>query len=394
MRKFRTMVRLLFCNSQFRTVQKFILIFVVVILFFMYIQERHSKEALIDLALGSKNVEDLVKPYNDTLILNGLKFLGTTAGKEQRKNAFVVIVVTSLPGSEQRRSIIRETWGNKAFEQYGATVVFFVGRPQSLETLAKLHEEVRRYQDLIVDDFTESYYALAIKTLRVMKYFQLHHPKSKFLVKTDDDVFVNVQNLVHYSYSVNKEMESRLRNQTSTSYFIGGVIHSGREPHTWNPFSKWYAPSEVWNNVYDKVVDVVESSKTSETSELQLVHQSKLETKTVTVNTKSIDKTQYPPYAEGNFYILSDETVTAILKVSVNVPLYHLEDVYVTGVLATWVLGIEKENIPFISSSSNIFPRFSYAWFKLFTSPKDIIAFHCDNYVELMPSMYLESRIV
>ncbi|CAL8103508.1 unnamed protein product [Orchesella dallaii] len=303
----------------------------------------------------------------------------------QQKNAFVVIVVTSLPGNDQRRSIIRETWAKQAYEKYGATVVFFVGRPQSLEILAKLHEEVRHYQDLIVDDFIESYYALSIKTLRLMKYFKLHHPKSKFLVKTDDDVFVNVQNLVQYCYSTNKELESRLRNQTSPSYFIGGVIHSDRGPHTWNPFSKWYAPSQVWNAVYDKVLDVIEP-KTSETVKLQLV-QSTNDAKTA----RSIDKNQYPPYAEGNFYVLSDDAVADILTVSVKVPLYHLEDIYVTGVLATWVLGIDKENVPSISSSSNIFPRLSYVWFKLFTSPKDIIAFHCDNYVNLISTIYKES---
>lgn len=211
-----------------------------------------------------------------------------------------------------------------------------------------------------------------------MKYFKFHHPKSKFLVKTDDDVFVSVPNLVQYCYSINKRFDEEnvkvndggTIDRVRPDYFIGGMIHYDRGPHTWNPFSKWYAPPDVWRSVYDRAVE--ENKKRGRST--------------------TMCEDSYPAYAEGNFYVMSSDAVYDILNVSQTVPLYHLEDVYVTGVLATWILKIEKSNIPYISSSSNFFPKLSYFFYKLFTADaKDVIAFHCDNYVELISVIYKES---
>lgn len=260
--------------------------------------------------------------------------------------------------------------------------------------------EAESYEDLIVDDFQESYYALSVKSLRLIKYFKFYHPKSRFLIKTDDDVFVNVRNLVHYCFKRNQDFESKLHqhhedfgdeNENPDSvnvrpfHFLGGVIHYDRAPHTWNPFSKWYAPAIVWNSVYSAVV-TLRSFSTG-----HIVDTIDSESYLKEVEKLNIRQSRYPPYAEGNFYVLSDDTALEILETSRKVPLYHLEDVFVTGVLATWMLGIDKENMPFISSASNIFPTWSYWWYSKFYLPEEIIAFHCDNSVGLIATISIES---
>lgn len=189
-------------------------------------------------------------------------------------------------------------------------------------------------------------------------------------MKTDDDVFVNLRNLALYCFQQNQDFQSKMdrdeekmmtgKEKPGSSkpfHFISGVIHSDRGAHTWNPFSKWYAPQNLWNSVYSEVVKL---------------------------KGLNIRASRYPPYAEGNFYVLSDDAALDILEASRQLPLYHLEDVFVTGVVATWILGIEKKNMASVSSASNIFPVWSYWWFTKFTGPEDIIAFHCDKNVGLI----------
>lgn len=48
------------------------LAFSLLVLAYLYYSELTTKMKLIDLALGSRSVEDMVKPNNNTLILNGL----------------------------------------------------------------------------------------------------------------------------------------------------------------------------------------------------------------------------------------------------------------------------------------------------------------------------------
>lgn len=252
-----------------------------------------------------------------------------------------------------------------------------------------MKEEAHKFHDLIVDDFEESYYALAIKTLRILKYRKFHHPKTKFLVKTDDDVFVNVLNLVRYCYAKNAELDKQREQQIQEdkgkfypSYFIGGVIHVGRRPHTWNPFSKWYVPFATWHQVF------YEAMKLNADSDRSKEDFKKQDTNPLT---SIMLESYYPSYAEGNFYILTDETANALLSASKKVPLFHLEDVYVTGVLGSWILKSEQETMPYISSASNIFPTLSYNLYKMSVPPQEIIAFHCDNHVELISQIYQES---
>ena len=45
----------------------------------------------------------------------------------------------------------------------------------------------------------------------------------------------------------------------------------------------------------------------------------------------------YPNYLSGTAYLMSRSTALSLYEASVKVPIFHLEDIYVTGILAEQV---------------------------------------------------------
>ena len=55
-----------------------------------------------------------------------------------------------------------------------------------------LKEESEKYKDLIVADYIDDYKNMTLKHLSQLRYFHEKCTKTKFLVKLDDDVAVNI----------------------------------------------------------------------------------------------------------------------------------------------------------------------------------------------------------
>jgi beta-1,3-galactosyltransferase 1 len=227
---------------------------------------------------------------------------------------------------------------------------------------------------------------LTIKTLRVLKWFLLNLPKSKFLAKTDDDVFVNgIYIISNYIYTVGliyllfpintvprlikhlQRVEAKLKFESESFNYLGGVVSDARGPHTLNTFSKWYVPPKLWKE---------QSAALSKLTKDRLDH---------------IPLANYPPYLVGNFYVIGGNTVPLLLNTSMQLPLFHLEDVFLTGFVGSELLNINLETIPNIFTTSSSFPLLSYYYAKWFTYPRDMIAYHCDNEVEIIKQVYEDS---
>ena len=50
------------------------------------------------------------------------------------------------------------------------------------------------------------------------------------------------------------------------------------------------------------------------------------------------DRKVYPNYLSGTAYLMSRSTAMTVFEASLQVPLFHLEDIYVTGILAEKVI--------------------------------------------------------
>lgn len=81
---------------------------------------------------------------------------------------------------------------------FSVKTIFLVGKTPNNVTQAKLTEESRKYGDLLQESFLDSYNNLTLKTIMMLKWVNLKcDEKVKFLMKCDDDTFVNVPNLIH-----------------------------------------------------------------------------------------------------------------------------------------------------------------------------------------------------
>ncbi|KAG4065713.1 hypothetical protein HA402_012391 [Bradysia odoriphaga] len=119
----------------------------------------------------------------------------------------VVIVVLSARNHFDRRNLIRQTYGSvrKAFNVHVLGVVFMLGNldaPGSDVTDGnKLREEINRFGDIVVGDFVDSYRNLTLKTIMAYEWLTSYCRDAQVVVKTDDDVFVNI-------FEVAKELDS------------------------------------------------------------------------------------------------------------------------------------------------------------------------------------------
>ena len=135
---------------------------------------------------------------------------------------FLTILVVSKPESAERRKYIRKSWAfsyeddhdklkeKKSFP-YGAEytpknvvrVVFVLGRSKNAKVMKSVMIEADIHKDLVFGNVDEHYRNLTMKTKLGLKwaYFEC---KTSYLLKTDDDVFINPVPLVEWL----KEMPS------------------------------------------------------------------------------------------------------------------------------------------------------------------------------------------
>lgn len=79
-------------------------------------------------------------------------------------------------------------------------------------------EEHNDYGDIIQERFIDDYNNLTIKSVMMLKWVTTNCPQATYLMKTDDDMYINVENLV-------KALKLRPR---SGDTLIGSLICSAR----------------------------------------------------------------------------------------------------------------------------------------------------------------------
>lgn len=127
--------------------------------------------------------------YRKLIDLNNFDFLmNPKTCKDLTKSPLVLILVHSAPDNLGKRRIIRETWGRNDTHSF---LLFLLGSVNSTIMKEKLITENQMYGDLVQGNFEDSYRNMTYKHVMALKYFIYECPKARFLLKTDDDVFIN-----------------------------------------------------------------------------------------------------------------------------------------------------------------------------------------------------------
>ncbi|XP_070501525.1 uncharacterized protein [Chironomus tepperi] len=191
----------------------------------------------------------------------------------------LIIVVTSAPGNVKARNAIRQTWG-----QFNSTdpvkLVFIVGNsiPKNEKNLK---DEYAAHADIIHGNFIDSYYNLTLKTISMLEWIKSNCKMAKFILKADDDTFINVNKLLDVIKS---------RNDDKMTIY-------GRVGHDWTPFRD---PQSKYYISYDEFADSV-----------------------------------FPDFTSGPAYLMTSDCAELIYNETLEHKYLKLEDVFITGIIAS-----------------------------------------------------------
>ncbi|XP_068637179.1 beta-1,3-galactosyltransferase GALT1-like [Aristolochia californica] len=212
-----------------------------------------------------------------------------SAALPAHKSLDLFIGVFSTANNFKRRMAVRRTWMQYDAVRSGAVAVrFFVGLHKNDMVNEELWKEARTYGDIQLMPFVDYYHLITWKTIAICIY-GTRVVSAKYVMKTDDDAFVRVD-----------EILTSLSSKNVTSGLLYGLINSDSQPHR-NPESKWYISPEEW------------------------------------------PENTYPPWAHGPGYVVSRDIAKTVYKQHKKglLKMFKLEDV----AMGIWIAEMKKNGL-------------------------------------------------
>nr|XP_054755280.1 beta-1,3-galactosyltransferase 1-like [Lytechinus pictus] len=263
--------------------------------------------------IGGSNTENpIITPHNFNMILNEPNKCKNEEGNDSP--VFFLVLIFSLQRNSLRRNAIRRTWGSpKDIKGKHIVTLFLLANDTTFKNGSSVEQESMQYKDILMEDFTDTYKNLTYKTVMGVKWASTFCPNANFIMKTDDDMYVNYVNII-----------SHLTNLVipTLNYVTGFVIHGGPIR---SPKSKWYMPRSIYPD------------------------------------------DRYPPFCSGSGYVFSGDVAKKVYEISLYTPYLYLEDVFFS-------ICLNKLNIIPIKHNlfHNLFIPYSYCQFRhYFTCPCD-----------------------
>lgn len=195
-------------------------------------------------------------------------------------NPLLVVLVHSAPANAAKRQTIRQTWGEP---RENVKVLFMLGELESNEKQLNLEEENRIYGDIIQGNFKDAYRNMTYKHVMAFKFAVYYCPQVKYVMKTDDDIFVNMPNLIALLNSDLAPFNTK-KLMFCTPFKYPKVKRSYR--------SKWRVSFREYPSKY------------------------------------------YPPYCPGWAVVYSPDTVFMLYREAQRSEYFWIDDVHITGILA------------------------------------------------------------
>ncbi|XP_022901986.2 beta-1,3-galactosyltransferase 5-like [Onthophagus taurus] len=142
----------------------------------------------------------------------------------------LVIIMTKLHHKSKRMGI-RKTWGHYALIN-DISIAFLFGGGKSDGTKTELN----MYSDMIIEKNVDSEFNRSLKSISMMEFVSTHCPDVKYVLKTKDDVFINMPSLL--------KVIEKLNNNVSALY---GHIHHHKRTNRINK-SKHYISHNQYND--------------------------------------------------------------------------------------------------------------------------------------------------
>uniref|UniRef100_A0A2M4DIT9 Putative galactosyltransferase n=1 Tax=Anopheles darlingi TaxID=43151 RepID=A0A2M4DIT9_ANODA len=105
-----------------------------------------------------------------------------------RSAPLVLVLVHSAPANVEKRNTIRSTWGRPDSR---ARLIFLLGAVNSSDAQRAIEEESLTNDDIVQGSFVDAYRNMTYKHVMALKWYNYHCPDARYVLKVDDDVFIN-----------------------------------------------------------------------------------------------------------------------------------------------------------------------------------------------------------
>ncbi|XP_055994563.1 beta-1,3-galactosyltransferase 9 [Sorex fumeus] len=152
------------------------------------------------------------------------------------KNVFLLSLIFSHPGNGTRRDLIRKTWGNlTSVQEHRVLSLFALGMPVLVTAQPEIDKESHKNKDIIEGLFLDSAENQTLKIIAMTQWAVTFCPNALFILKIDEEMFVNLPSLVDYLLNLKEHLED---------IYVGRVIRQetpNRDPksHAFVPLSKY-----------------------------------------------------------------------------------------------------------------------------------------------------------
>jgi hypothetical protein len=220
------------------------------------------------------------------------------------KSKFLFIYIFTPVKSFTKRQLIRNTWANKSLNLFDFNLVFIIGKTNDSNNKSNidklLHLEQQKYNDLIQGNFIDSYRNLSYKSLIAWKWIKNNCNKASYIIKLDDDVFLNI-------FKLKKILNNHNIFKATSNSFICKVPDSSpiRDPN-----SKWFVTENEFN---------------------------------VKLYENGTNNGGYPSYCSGVGVVMTPDIISKLYLKSFQIKLFWIDDVYV-GILGKYI-NVKFENI-------------------------------------------------
>lgn len=119
-----------------------------------------------------------------------------------KRNVFIAVI--SAPENFEKRKMIRQTWKNDLTSKNEkgcialAGFAFILGLTENNMTQSKIQAESRANGDIIQIMMSDFYRNLTLKVAGLFNWLYRNCSNPHFVLKVDDDVYVNVRNLAYF----------------------------------------------------------------------------------------------------------------------------------------------------------------------------------------------------
>jgi len=186
-------------------------IFFLLILIFLYIDICNSQNSSNNISTTVDSIkhpyqpsDHIVNPHNFSFILNP----GYSVCNNSISPVYILVYVHSGPTNYQRRIVIRETWSTRILFP-DLRIVFMIGKSLDKNLMKAIEYENEIYQDIVQEDFIDSYKNLTYKGIMALKWISIYCSQTKYILKVDDDIVVNTFTLIKHLKFLDKHYSDR-----------------------------------------------------------------------------------------------------------------------------------------------------------------------------------------